>query len=196
VGTADSKDDNNNLDNATFKSDRTPFKSRWLVPLIKNAISETQNNPYKQLKIIISPFIKAKFLSDSLLQNAHCQAWLLKVFGNPDDNVQMVNALVAKMQSYNHDLVVVENNASEVYKMLEAMILTEEINKRKSAGEKINKVDKISLMKNWKVNNMQMLIDGGLDQVVQGSNVPKFVSGVFFLTSAARKTVPHLQQDF
>ena len=103
-----------------------------------------------------------------------------EVFGNPDDNVQLISVLVAEMRSRDHDVLVVEQNDCEVYKMLEALILSEEVNKRKtSGGDKMRKADKISFMKNWKVNNIQMLIDGGLDTVIQGPNVPKFVSGVF-----------------
>jgi len=41
-----------------------------------------------------------------------------------------------------------------------------------------------------------MLIDSGLDTVIQGSNIPKFVIGVFFSTSGVRKMVPHLQKVF
>jgi hypothetical protein len=197
ASTADGDEDNNNLVNETpTKANRTPFKSKWLVTLIKSAISETPNLSYKQIRMLVSPYIKSKFLSDSLLQNAQCQA-RMEVFGNPDDNVQLISALVAEMRSRDHDVLVVEHNACEVYKMLEALILSEEVNKRKtSGGDKMRKADKISFMKNWKVKNIQMLIDSGLDKVIQGPNVPKFVSGVFFSTSGARTTVPHLQQVY
>ena len=71
VGTADGDEDNNNLVNDTpTKSNRTPFKSKWLVTLIKSAISETPNLSYKQIRMLLSPYINSKFLSDSLLQNA------------------------------------------------------------------------------------------------------------------------------
>ena len=86
--------------------------------------------------MIIFPYIKSKFLSNSLLQNAQCQA-RMEVFGNPDENVQMINALVEEMQSLDHDVLVVEHNASEVYKMLEPLILSEEVSKHKTAGEKM-----------------------------------------------------------
>ena len=46
----------------------------------------------------------------------------------------------------------VEHNASEVYKILEMMILTEEISKHKSAGENLKKEDKMRFVKHWKVN--------------------------------------------
>ena len=63
---------------------------------------------------------------------------------DPDDNVQLINALVAEMRSRDHDVMVVEHNACEVYKMLEALVLSEEVNKCKTSGDKIKKADKIS----------------------------------------------------
>ena len=170
VGTADSDKDNNNLVSDTpTKANRMPFKSKWLVSLIKSAISETPNLSYKQIRTLISPYIKSKLLSDSLLQNAQCQT-RMEIFGNPNDNVQLINTLVAEMRSHYYDVLVVEHNACEVYKMLEALVLLYEVRKRKTECEKVKKADKISFMKNWKLQNIHMLIDGGLDTVIQGPN--------------------------
>ncbi len=81
--------------------------------------------------------------------------------------------------------------------MLEALILSEEVNKRKtSGGDKMRKADKISFMENWKGEEHPDVDWQWLDTVIQGPNVPKFVSGVFFSTSGARTTVPHLQQVY
>jgi hypothetical protein len=78
--------------------------------------------------------------------------------------------------------------------MLNAMILGEEITKRKTGGQKIRKQDKIAYMKEWKAANMNMLIESGFDLVTQGPNKPSFVTGIYFSLSTARSTVPHLLQ--
>ena len=56
------------------------------------------------------------------------------------------------------------------------------------------KQDQISYMFEWKAVNMNMLIACGLNLVSQGPNKPSFVTGIYFSTSTARSTVPHLQQ--
>ena len=79
-GTADSNDDTIEDNTETNKSGPTPFKSRWLIPLIKTGIAETPNMSSKQMKLLLAPYIKEKFLSASLLQNVHTLT-LLQVFG-------------------------------------------------------------------------------------------------------------------
>jgi len=148
MGTADSDEDNNNqVKDTPTKSHQTPFKSKWLILLFKNTISETPNLLNMQILMLISPYMESELLSDSLLQNAQCQE-RMEVFGNPDDNVMMINALVEEMKSHDHDVLVVEHNACEIYKMFVALILSEEINKCKTAGEKMKRADKISFIKN------------------------------------------------
>ena len=60
-GTADNNDDTVEDNTDTNKSVCTLFKSRWLIPLLKTAISETPNMPNKQIKLLIAPYIKEKF---------------------------------------------------------------------------------------------------------------------------------------
>ena len=194
VGSPNSDVDDNKT-SATNKSDHTPFKARWIVPLIKSEIETTPNMSYKLCKALIAPYLKDKFVTTSLLQNAR-QLARLEVFGNPDDNVQMVKAFLLELKVRNHDVMIVEKSAHEVYKLLERIILTEEVEKRKSAGKKMSKMEKINFIKDWKVKNMQMIIDAGMDPIVPTTITSSYVSGLYFSLSAARQTVPHLQQIF
>jgi hypothetical protein len=134
-GTADNNADTSEDDTDTNKSGRTPFKSRWLIPLLKTVIAETPNIKNKHIRLILAPYIKDKFLTASLLQNARTLT-RLQVFGYPDDNVQFVHALVTEMQSRNHDVFLVTQNSTQVGKMLDEMILGEEIANRKTNGKK------------------------------------------------------------
>jgi hypothetical protein len=134
-GTADNNAETiaNNTD--TIESGRTPFKSRWLIPLLKTAIGETTNILNKHIRLLLAPYIKDKFLSASLLQNARTLS-RRQIFGYPDDNVQFVHALVTEMQSRNHDVFLVTKNSTEVGKMLDEMILGEQIALCKTQGIK------------------------------------------------------------
>ncbi len=134
-GTADNNAETiaNNTD--TIKPGRTPFKSRWLIPLLKTAIGATPNILNKHIRLLLAPYIKDKFLSASLLQNARTLT-RLEIFGYPDDNVQFVHALVTEMQSRNHDVYLVTKNSTEVGKMLDEMILGEQIALCKTTGKK------------------------------------------------------------
>ena len=100
---------------------RTPFKARWITPLIKTAIGATPNMLNKHIRLLLATYIKDKFLSASLLQNARTLA-RLEIFGYPDDNVMFVCALVAEMQSRHHDVYLVTKNSTEVGNMLHEMI--------------------------------------------------------------------------
>ncbi len=179
--------------------DRSPIKSRWIVPLIVKEIAESPNMPSKHLKNILAHHIKDKFISPNLIQKARAQA-KLEVFGHPEDNVQFVDGLVEEIKQRGHDVLLVKKDATEVAKILERMVVAEESNKRKAHGNLMTKQDKISYLKSWKVKNIQMLIDGGLDRVthgaVHGHSPSSFVTGLFFSTSAARKAVPLLQKAF
>ncbi len=49
---------------------RTPIKSRWIVPLLLNEIAEKPNMSNAEMKHVVSTYVKEKFITSSLLQNA------------------------------------------------------------------------------------------------------------------------------
>ncbi len=76
------------------KSNRvcSPMKSGWLFPLIKEVIAKTPNLSNREMKNILSDYIKAKFQTVSLLQNARTFA-RTEVFGDPAKNVFFSNGI-------------------------------------------------------------------------------------------------------
>jgi hypothetical protein len=54
---------------------RTPIKSRWIVPLLLNEIAEKPNMSNAEMKHVISVYVKEKFITSSLLQNAMQGQW-------------------------------------------------------------------------------------------------------------------------
>ena len=52
----------------------TPIKSRWIVPLLLNEIAEKPNMSNADMKHVVSAYVKEKFITSSLLQNARTMA--------------------------------------------------------------------------------------------------------------------------
>jgi hypothetical protein len=53
---------------------RTPIKSCWIVSLLLNEIVEKPNMSNAEMKHVISAYVKEKFITSSLLQNARTMA--------------------------------------------------------------------------------------------------------------------------
>jgi hypothetical protein len=64
----------------------TPIKSRLIVPLLLNEIAEKPNMSNADMKHVVSAYVKEKFITSSLLQNARTIA-RGEIFGDPATNV-------------------------------------------------------------------------------------------------------------
>ncbi len=64
----------------------TPIKSRWIVPLLLNEIAEKPNMFNAEVKHVVFVYVKEKFITSSLLQNARTMA-RDEIFGDPATNV-------------------------------------------------------------------------------------------------------------
>ncbi len=53
---------------------RTPIKSHWIVPLLLNEIAEKLNMSNSEMKHVVGVYMKEKFITSSLLQNARTMA--------------------------------------------------------------------------------------------------------------------------
>ena len=153
-------------------------------------ISKAPNLSNREMKNILSDYIKVKFQSTSLLQNARTFA-RTEIFGDPANNVLFLNGLVEKMKGGGHHVLAVIKERSEVMKMLERVVLSEEMTRTKAAKKLMTKAEKISYVKNWKAKNRKMLIEGGVWPPRGGDQVIlyplKFLSGVFFAPSNAQR---------
>mgnify|MGYP006153922695 CR=1 FL=1 len=199
MGDADGDADGVIMSVAKGNRNRSPMKSRWIFPLIKEVIAKAPNLSNREMKNILSDYIKVKFQSTSLLQNARTFA-TMEVFGDPGNNVLFLNGLVQKMKEGGHHVVVVIKEHSEVMKMLERVVLSEEMERKKAAKKLMTKAEKISNVTNWKAKNRKMLIEGGVwppmggDQVIL--NPRKFLSGIFLLHRMHRERFPIFRRYF
>ena len=84
---------------------------------------------------MLSLYIKGKFLTNSLLQNARENA-KIQNFGLPHVNVQYATGLLAEMEAQGHNVLLIEQDAWHVHLMLERIVLKEEIEHQRS--DKVN----------------------------------------------------------
>jgi hypothetical protein len=155
----------------------------------------------REMKNLLAGYVKEKFMTISLIQNARSFA-RDEIFGDPLQNVMFANGLVDKIEEGGHDVVMVLKERLEVMKMLERVVLSDEMRKQKAQGELMKKKEKIEYVMKWKKNkkNKKILDDGGLLEPKMGDFSPttpiKFMSGIFISISAAQRVVPHLQRVF
>ena len=174
--------------------DRTPLKARWLVPLVLREIAEKPNVSNADLRNVLSDYIKPRFITSAILQNARSMA-REQIFGDPAHNVFFANALFAKIKECGHDVEVVIKDRYKVMRMWEYVILSDLLRQNKADGRSMKKAENIAFVEKWKVDSHEALSDGGLIGTEEG--VPlKFLSGNLFSPSVARITVPFLHQVF
>jgi hypothetical protein len=92
------------------------------VTLLLHDFAQTPNIPNKEMKKMLSIYIKGKFLTNSLLQNARENA-KIQIFGLPHVNVQYATALCAEMEAQGHNVLLIEKDAWHVCLMLERIVL-------------------------------------------------------------------------
>ncbi len=162
----------------------TPIKSRWIVPLLLNEIAEKPNMSNADMKHVVSAYMKKKFITSSLLQKARTMA-RDKIFGDPATNGFFANGLVEKMKECGVDVEVLMKDWQQVLWMLERVVLSDHMCKNKAEGKLMTKADKIEFVSNWKLENKEVLEDGGLSEPELGAVPLKFFSGILFSTSGA-----------
>ena len=96
-------------------------------------------------------------MTTSLLQNARNFA-RSEVFGDPSKNVCFLNGLIESMRKGGNEVVAVVKSCAEVMKMLELVVLSEQMTKNKAAGKLMSKVEKIAYVTKWKKKNKLMLV--------------------------------------
>ena len=85
------------------------------------------------MRNLLTDYVWPKFLTVSLLQNAR-KISRDKIFGDPPQNVYYIKGLVDKMEKASHDVHLVVKDHIEVLKMIERVIVTDEMRKNKSIG--------------------------------------------------------------
>ncbi len=125
----------------------TPIKSRWIVPLLLNEFVGKPNMSNAEMKHVVSAYLKEKFITSSLLQNARTVA-RDEIFGDPATNVFFAYGLVKKMKECGVDVKVLMKDWQQVLRMLEAVVLSDHMRTNKAEGKLMTKSEKIEFVSN------------------------------------------------
>ncbi len=128
----DDTDDDGNGDEKKTKSKRQKslVKSKYLVPLMRAAITEWPNISNKEMATICKPYINNIFITDAFLQKT-CSDLRTLVFGDPSERVQLLGLLTVHMEALGHYFKVTTKMQREVIHMLEEIFLSECVKKAK-----------------------------------------------------------------
>ncbi len=173
----------------------TPIKSHWIVPLLLKEIMEKPNMSNAEMKHLFSAYVKDKFITNALLQNARTMV-RDEIFGDPATNVLFPKGLVQKKKEVGVDVKVIMKDWQEVLQMLERVVLSDQIRKNKAEDKLMLKGEKKEFITKWKLTNKDVLEEGGLGEPKLGAVPLKIFSGILFSTLGACKAVPFLQQVF
>jgi hypothetical protein len=94
------------------------------------------------MKHVVSAYVKEKFITSSLLQNARTMA-RDEFFGHPATNVFCANGLVEKMKESGVDVKVLMKDQQQVLRMLKCVVLSDHMRKNKAEGKLMLKAEKI-----------------------------------------------------
>ncbi len=148
-----------------------------------------------EMKHVVLAYVKGKIITSFLLQNSRTIA-RDETFGVPATNVFFANGLVEKMKECGIDVKILMKDWKQVLRMLEHVVLSDLICKNIAEGKLMTKAKKIEFVSDWKLEDKEVLEDGGLGAPKLGDVPLKFFSGILFSTLGARKAVPFLQQVF
>jgi hypothetical protein len=86
-----------------------------------------------EIKHVVSAYVKEKFITSSLLQNARTMA-RDEISGDPATNVFFANGLVKKMKECGIDVKILMKDWQQVLRMLERVVLSDHMCKNKAVG--------------------------------------------------------------
>ena len=100
---------------------RSPIKSRWIVPLIKEHIAERPNMSNIECRQLLNLYVRDVFLTKQILQSARSSA-KFELFGDPVENAHYTRAMLREATARGHNVMSISKTSSEVMAMLESMV--------------------------------------------------------------------------
>ncbi len=106
-------------------------------------------------------------------------------------NVKYAYAIANAIQKMGHTIEVVFTNQGTTMKTVNAIVLKEEMNRKKAAKLDMSRDEKVEYINNWKMDNDAILCDAfGFKDGPQF----KFLTGIFISTSTSKEQFPFLQE--
>jgi hypothetical protein len=167
-----------------------PFKSKWVGNVLWNAVVDTPGLTYQMMRKILKPYINEYVLTNNVLQEAHDTA-KGDLFGDPDKNVKYAYAIANAIQQMGHSVEVVFTNRHTTMKTVNAIVLKEEMDRKKATKLDMSRDEKVEYVNNWKKDNDTFLCDAfGFENGPQF----KFLMGIFISPSTSKEQFPFLQE--
>jgi hypothetical protein len=126
--------------------------------VLRNAVEDTPGLTYQMMRQISKPYINEYVLTNNILQEAHDTA-KGDLFGDPDKNVTYTYAIANAIQQMGHTVEVVFTNRRTTMKTVNAIVLKEEIDRKKAAKLDMSRDEKVEYVNNWKNDYDAFLCD-------------------------------------
>ena len=170
----------------------SPFRTRWIVPIILPIIMETPAISNKNLRAALSLYGKEHALTDSILQEARTNA-KAQLFGVAEENVKFADGMKSELEKEGHVVEIVYTNRKETLKNVERLVVGEELIRLKNlTNGTLDREERRKFWDQWKADNYALLVN----QLGYKTQPSRFFHGVFFTPSFTKTTVPHLQTIF
>ena len=160
----------------------SPFRTKWIVPLILPIIVDTPDISNKNLRQAMSAYGKEHSLADSILQEARTEA-KVQLFGIAEENVKYAEGMKSELEKDGHIVELMYTTRKETIRNVEHLVAT---------NGTLDRDERSQFWSKWKTENYALL-DNQLGFKTQAK---QFVDGVFFMASFSQKTVPELQTLF
>ena len=169
---------------------RPPFKSKLVGHVLWNAVEDTPGLTYQMMHEILKPYINKYVLTNNVLQEA-CDTAKGDLFDDLDKNIKYAYAIANAIQQMGHTVEVVFINRRTTMKTVNAILLKEEMGRKKAAKLDMSRDEKVDYVNNWKKDNDAFLCDAfGFEDGPQF----KFLMGVFMSPSTSKEQFPFLQE--
>jgi hypothetical protein len=171
---------------------RTPVKSKYIVPFIKDMVARNPSLSTKYIKSLMKPYAKEYALTNSVVQEARDVA-KAELFGKAEDNVKYAHGVAHLLRQLGHEVELIFSDRRQAVKKACAIVLLEEVERRvKEKEATMDKQEQREYIKKWKADNeVYLSTEFGMEDSPRKFS---FLSGILFATSTSKHLVP-LAQD-
>jgi hypothetical protein len=143
------------------------------------------------MREILKPYIIKYVLTNNVLQDAHDTA-KGDLFGDPDKNVKYACAIANAIQQMGHTVEVFFTNQCTTMKTVNAIVLKEEMDRKKATKLDMSRDEKVEYVNNWKKDND----DAFLCDAFGYEDCPQFkvLAGIVISPSTSKEQFPFLQE--
>ncbi len=137
----------------------SPFRTKWIVPLILSIIIDSPAISNKNLRHALSAYGKEHSLTDSILQEARSDA-KAQLFGVAEENVQYAEGMKLELEKDGHIVELMYTNRKATLRNVERLVVAEELLRLKPATNgTLDRDERRQFWSNWKKDNYALLVN-------------------------------------